>query len=179
VPLIGNAPTTLLRALQKPESSPCQHGELADSAMNSGARWVSHILQRLVVALWRDRAATLPGNVRRSLASGMGELDRERRVGVAPQGGDQAAKGGLVLVRVQPEAGGRDAADRLDRGCFDAQQAGAAEGELAEMDQVPVAGVALGRRVLAHRRYHDAVWKAELTQVDGLEQGAGHGKSFY
>ncbi len=41
VPLIGNAPTTLLRELQNPEFSPCQHGELADSAMNKGARWVS------------------------------------------------------------------------------------------------------------------------------------------
>ena len=47
---MGKAPTTLLRELQKPETSPCQHGELADSAMNSGARCVSqaHSAHRLV-----------------------------------------------------------------------------------------------------------------------------------
>ena len=47
MPLIGNAPTTLLRELQKPETSPCQHGELADSAMNSGARCVSQAHRRI------------------------------------------------------------------------------------------------------------------------------------
>lgn len=64
VPLIGKAPTTLLRALQKPESSPCQQGELADSAMNSGARWVSQAHRRMASsALGTPTCTCMPNTV--------------------------------------------------------------------------------------------------------------------
>jgi len=75
-------------------------------------------------------------------------------------------------VRLVPDArvAVRDAPAALDRGRFDEYDARAAQRELAEVHEVPVADMPVLRRVLAHRRDDDAVARFYFAQCDRLEK---------
>src|ERR1700716_3841693 len=65
-----------------------------------------------------------------------------------------------------------DAAALLHRGRLDEYDAGAALGELAEMDEMPVGDFAVARRVLAHRRNDDAVPQLDVADLQLVKQHA-------
>ncbi|OIQ79824.1 hypothetical protein GALL_384370 [mine drainage metagenome] len=120
----------------------------------------------------RQLAAAVPGHPARRLAPGVRQLDADRNRRVLAQRVEHPPQRRLVGVGPQAEVARRDAPDRLDRGGLDDQQPGARQRELAEVDQVPVAGAAVVGRVLAHRRDRDAVGQLELAEPDRAEQRA-------
>ena len=117
-----------------------------------------------------QRLAAAPGHVARCLAPGVAELHGDRHAGVATHGRQPARQRGLVVVRVEAEVGRRDAAFGLDRGGLDDEQPGARHGQLAQVHQVPVAGIAVLDGVLAHRRDDDAVGQRQRAEGEGIEE---------
>ena len=78
---------------------------------------------------------------------------------------DVAAAGGKARLRWQAERPGA-----LCRGRLDHHQTGPAHAELHQMLQMPVAGGAVVRRILAHRRDGDPVGQRDGTQLKGGEE---------
>ncbi len=128
---------------------------------------------RVLVRL--ERAAALPGPLRRALAAGMGDLDAELGGARAAALRDHARQRGFVVVGIKPQAAMGDAAVALDMGGLHHHQRGAGIRQHAEMHQVPVVGAAVVGLVLAHRRDHDAVGKLQAGQPIGREKGTAHG----
>ena len=128
----------------------------------------------------RDQLPTLPRNGARALATGMGELQAHgsgrRQLAGAPQHVGQRCLGAIVP---QAQAGGRDAPLRQHGGCFDGEQCRAAVEQVAPVHQVPVGGLAVIGRVLAHGGHHDAVGQAQAAsgrwqRQGGKKQAHGH-----
>ncbi|KAG0756521.1 hypothetical protein G6F22_020266 [Rhizopus arrhizus] len=88
----------------------------------------------------RDKLAAVPGGVAGRLAAGVAQLDAELDGGITAHRGHHAAQGGLGLVRPQAQVPRRDTAIGLDRGGLREQQRRARQGQMAQMDHVPVAG---------------------------------------
>ena len=80
----------------------------------------------------------------------------------------------FVRVGVESGATRRDAPDRLDIGHLEAQQRRPGIGQHPQVREVPVGHAAVDRRVLAHRRHHDAVLEREAAQLNGLKQRTRH-----
>ncbi len=122
----------------------------------------------------RQRLGAFPWTLRRSLASGMGELDGELCRSDVPAMRDDAIERLLAGIGIEPEAAVGDAAVALDMGRLDDQHAGAGIRQHAEMGHVPVVGDAVVGAVLAHRRNDDAVGNVEVGEPYGREQGTRH-----
>ena len=103
-----------------------------------------------------QRAIALPGPRRARLAAGMAELNAGDRI-LLPDEFDEAAERFDKGVVPDAEVADRAAAAPLDLGRFHDHEAGAAGGEFAGIHQVPVGRKALHRRILMHRRHHDAI----------------------
>ena len=116
-----------------------------------------------------------PAELGRALGPGMAELQADLRVGLGVHEIDDALPGRLVLGLVGAGAAGRDAALGRDAGHLGVDEAGAALGALAEMDEVPVGRAAVHRLVLRHRRDDDAVLQLQVAQPEGREHRAAHG----
>jgi hypothetical protein len=80
-----------------------------------------------------------------------------------------------VGIGPEPEVCLADPTRRRDRRALDEDQGGAAERELAEVDQVPRRGAAVRSRVLHHRRDDDAVLQRQRPDRQRLEQLGQHG----
>ena len=122
----------------------------------------------------RDQLPAVPWRVARRLAAGMGELDHHGGLrALAHRGQDRLQRrfGGVV---VEAEAARRDAADRLHRGRLDAEDRSPRQRQRIDVGEVPVIGLAIDGRILAHRRHHDAVGKRQAAQLDRGKQSA-HG----
>src|SRR6185369_4483107 len=102
------------------------------------------------------------------------ELDHHGGLRALAYRGQNWLQRGLGGVVPQAEAAGRDAAGRLDRGGLDAEDRGPRQRQRIDMGEVPVIGLAIDGRVLAHRRHHDAVGKVKAAQLDRGKQSA-HG----
>ena len=142
-------------------------------------------MHAVLVVRWRERspAALLAGHraadherrQHRGLASRMRQLHAELGGAVLAIETDDAGERLLVRVAIEPQAHGRDAPLGLDRGRLGDHQAQIGQRVLPEMDQMPVAGMAVVRRILAHRRQHDAVVEGQSPHGDRREQfGFGH-----
>ena len=121
-----------------------------------------------------QRPVALPGAVGARLAAGMAELDSGDRVLLLDEL-DQPAE--RLDERVVPDAeiAERAAAAPFHLGRFDHDQAGAAGRELAGVHQMPVGRKALHRRILMHRRHHDAVLQPDVPEGHRLkQQRSGH-----
>ena len=103
-----------------------------------------------------QRAVALPRPCRARLAAGMAELNAGDRILLLDEF-DEAAERFDEGIVPDAEIADRAAAAPLDLGQFHDHEAGAAGGELAGVHQVPVGRKALHRRILMHRRHHDAV----------------------
>ncbi len=133
--------------------------------------------RRPAILLRLQRAAALPGPLRRCLAARVSELDADRRVAEAPARREYVREGELVAVGVEPETSMCDPARPLDRRRLDHQQAGAGNCKAAEMHHVPIGRTAIVRAVLAHGCHHDAVRQREAAHGDWRKELARHSRS--
>ena len=74
-----------------------------------------------------------------------------------------------MRVIVHAGAAGRDARVLRDIGHLGEHQPGAADGARAVVHEVPVVRQAVLRRILAHRRHHEAVLQGQAAQAERLE----------
>ena len=123
-----------------------------------------------------DLRAAVPGGAARGLATGMVDLDRDGDRRTEPHRIEHPAQRQLGLVRVEAEIGGRDPRLRRDRGGLQRQQARARHGELPQMHQVPIAGLARMGRILAHGGDDDAVGQRQAVEGQRFEQACGHAR---
>ncbi len=121
-----------------------------------------------------DQLAAVPRRVARCLAAGVRELDHHSCLRALAHRGQDRLQRGLGGVVVEAETAGRDAADRLDRRGLDAEDRSARQRQRIDVREVPVIGLAIHGRILAHRRHHDAVGKVKAAQLDRGKQSA-HG----
>ena len=122
--------------------------------------------------LRRDQPAAVPGRVAGCLAAGMGELDRERHRRLRAHGSQDTVQCSFRGVGPEPEVARRNAPLGLDRGGLDGEQARARQRQVAEVDEMPIAGRTFDGTVLAHRRDHDAVLQRQRSQGKGCEEVA-------
>src|SRR5829696_2171082 len=120
----------------------------------------------------RDQLPAVPRRVARGLAAGVGELDHHLSLRALAHRGQDRPQRGFGGVVVEAEAARRDAADRLHRGGLDAEDRGPRQRQRIDVGEMPVIGLAVDGRVLAHRRHHDAVGKREIAQLDRGKQSA-------
>jgi len=113
-----------------------------------------------------------PGDGHAGFAAGVRELDAGDAAVLFEEGGD-AGEEGDVVVGVNAEVTGSDAAFRADGGGFGDDGAGAADGAGAEVDEVPVVGVAVDGAVLAHGRDDDAVGEGDAALGERGEEAVG------
>src|SRR3954469_6962501 len=99
----------------------------------------------------------------------MAELDGGNRVGPAQKIGDSAIAGHMLIV-VDARAPIRFATNRRDGRFLAKDDSGAAECELAQMDQMPIGRTTIVGAVLAHRRDDDPVARDQPTQRNRSEQ---------
>ena len=116
-----------------------------------------------------DRLAAEPRNGRARFAAGVRELNAGDGAVVVNEGGDLAQLLD-VLVAVDAEVGGADARRRRDGRRFGEDEAGAADGAAAQVDEVPVIGEPVFARVLAHRRNGDAVTSRDAAERQRIEK---------
>nr|GEU28584.1 hypothetical protein [Tanacetum cinerariifolium] len=126
-----------------------------------------------------DLQTALPRPLHRRLAARVVQLHRNRHGRPAPHRFQRAAHGGGRGVVVQAHVGMADAPFRQHGRRFDGEQRGARLRQLAQVHLVPVVHAAVGGRVLAHRRDHDAVLQREIADVQRCKQLWGrHGVSY-
>ena len=107
--------------------------QAADIVAGEGARWprigleaeLRRALDRPAALVEAELAAALPGLRDRSLAAGMGELDRDRHVRPAPGRIERLAERRFGFVGPEAEIERADAPIRLDRRRLDDEEAGA------------------------------------------------------
>jgi len=109
-----------------------------------------------------------------SLSASVGELDAGTGSLRVEELGD-ALQGGNVFVFPDAEVTGGDAAFGGDGGGFQRDQGSAALGSGTEVDEMPVGGEAIFRRVLAHGGNADAIGELEGAELEGREEGVAHG----
>ncbi len=125
--------------------------------------------QGLVDAVPHEAGGALAAGVAYLGADGGAGRTRVHEVGDAPPGP-------FVLGRVQTGAAGGDAAPLADADHLGHDQARAAEGAGAEVDEVEVAGRAVLGAVHVHRRDDDAVAQGQSAQGQGREHGGRAGR---
>ena len=99
----------------------------------------------------------------------MGQLDADGRT-VLVNEVDDRLQGLDLAVLPQAEIGGADAPARVDRRALGEDQAGAAQRELSEVNEMPGRGVTGVGGMLAHRRDHDAVLQLQVPKLERLEE---------
>jgi hypothetical protein len=105
----------------------------------------------------------------------MRELDRDRHVRPAANAFQRLRQRRLGGVVIKTDIAIGDAPLGHHRCRLDRQQRGTRQGEIAEMDLVPVVHAAVDRGILAHGRDHDPVVEREPADGDGGEEsGAVH-----
>ncbi len=116
-----------------------------------------------------------PGEGHAGFAAGVRELDGgDAAVGLEEVG--DAGEEGDVVVGVDAEVAGGDAAFGADGSCFGHDCARSADGAAAEVNEVPVAGVAVDGTVLAHGGDDDAVGEGNAALRERGEEAVGHGE---
>jgi hypothetical protein len=117
----------------------------------------------------RDGADFFPWNGHAGFAAGVGELGAGVGAVLVQEAGD-ALELREVLVLPDAEVAGSDAALGADGVGFSDDEGGSADGAAAEVDEMPVAGEAVDRGVLAHGRDGDSVRDGEAAELEGREE---------
>ena len=110
-----------------------------------------------------QRLAAFPRARQPRLAAGMTELEAGDRAVRLDEGGAARQPRNEIVVP-QPGVADRAAAVARHLGRFHDDEPGAALGIFAGVDQMPVGRKALDRRILMHRRHHDAVLEAHAPE---------------
>ena len=113
-----------------------------------------------------------PGDGHAGLASGVRELDGGDAAVLLEEGRDTGEHGDVV-VGPDAEVAGGDAGFGADGCGFGHYHARSSYCPAAEMDQVPVGGVAVDRAVLAHGRDDDAVGEGDAALLERREEVVG------
>jgi hypothetical protein len=121
-----------------------------------------------------ERVASLPWPLGGRLASGMGKLNADFRIPVAPTMGQDLPERCFAVVGIEPEAAVGDPPTPLGPGGLHHDQRCARIRQRAEMGEVPVGRDPVIGTVLAHRGDDDPVCKVEPGEPDRGEQGTGH-----
>src|SRR3954471_20819041 len=100
----------------------------------------------------------------------MRQLDGDWHVRPTPHALQRPRKRRLRLVGPQPEIARRDPSVWHDGRRFDGEERRPRQGELTEVDEVPVGRTSLVCRVLAHRRNDNAVLKFEASNMKWREK---------
>src|SRR6185437_6056583 len=121
---------------------------------------------RLVAA---QRLSALPGAAQPRLAAGMAELQAGHRAMRLDEGGAARQRRNKIVV---PQSGIADRAAAVARHfCgFHDDETGAALSVFAGVDEVPVGGKTLDRRILVHGRNDDAVLQADAPDLERRKQ---------
>jgi hypothetical protein len=117
------------------------------------------------LAIRRDVGAALPRHFAGGLAAGVAELDRDLDRRVLAHGVDDRLQRRRVLVGPQAQVVGRDASLRRHRGGLDDQEAGAGQGQVAQVDHVPVGRHGLRRRSIGTSGRWRSGWPARAGPV--------------
>ncbi len=167
----------------------CGHPAIADPRHACGVeRFGQRVAGRMLLRGWCNRRPRLEGerlllflglvegaaprNGGGRLAPGVRKLDA-RRSTLGVEEFDDAAERSNLSVLPQAGIGIGDAAFGRHRCRFCDDEAEAAQREAAQMHEVPVVGMAVTCRILAHRRHHHAVLEREIAEGDGREK-VGH-----
>jgi hypothetical protein len=102
----------------------------------------------------------------------MSELNGDRYLRPAADAFEHMRHIAFICIAPQSGIGIGDAPFRQHRGGFDGEQRRTRQCQVPEMDKVPVGHAAIDRRVLAHRRDHDAVDEVEPADTERGEQSA-------
>src|SRR6266446_2569708 len=116
-----------------------------------------------------ERGEAVPRRLRRHFAAGVSQLNCAQSA-LASQEVGYASPGSRLSVGVNARAMISLAASLLDSRLLDEHDAGAAHREFAEMNQMPVGRRAVDRRILGHRRDHDAIASDQPAQSDRCQQ---------
>ena len=109
------------------------------------------------------------------LAAGMRQLHAEFSGAELTIEANDMSQRFLMRIRVEPQAHGRNASGRLDRGGLGDRKPQVCKRVGAKMNGMPLARIAVLRGILAHRREHDPVVQRQSSQRDGREQpGCSH-----
>jgi len=114
--------------------------------------------------LWKQQALAAKGYGHAALAAGVGQLDS----GTDALGMDEAndlLEAGDVSILPDTKISGGDAAFREDGGSLKQDEARTTLSATAEMDEVPVVGESVLRRILAHGRDANAIGKVDGTKL--------------
>ena len=90
---------------------------------------------------------------------------------MGPDRCEHATKRRFVLIGVEPEILWRDPRRCRYGRRFQRKQAGSRKRQLTKMDNVPIAGIPILRRVLAHWRNQNPIIQSETAEAERLEQG--------
>ena len=120
-----------------------------------------------------DGKAAVPGEFAAGFAAGVGELNGgDGALGF--EEGDDAAEGFDVGVAPEAEVAEGDAAGGFDGCCLHHDEAGAAGGAGAEVDQMPIVSEAIDGGIFTHGRDGDAVGEGDAADGEGGEETARH-----
>ena len=122
----------------------------------------------------RNLRAPVPGNLGRRLASGMGELNRDRDVRIAA---DALQRAGDRSLRPAP-SDQRPTSPWVMRPSGSTAVASivgnaAPQRQMTEMNEMPIGHAAVDGRVLAHRSDHDPIGKGDTSYFE-LREKLGH-----
>ena len=146
---------------------------LRDSVVGRERNWTGS--DRLPPAFFgREQAITDEGRGHGGFASCVGELNACADALSVDERCD-ALEAGDVLVLVNAEIAGGDAALGHDRGGLKHDEAGSALGTAPEVDHVPVVGEAVFCGVLAHGRDADAVGEGDGPKLKRRKKRMAHG----
>ena len=118
----------------------------------------------------RNLRAAFPRRSARRLAAGVAQLDGDGHGRMRSDRRQHPGQRGLVRIGVQAEVLGRDPPLRRNRRGLQDHEARAREGEVAQVDHVPVRRLAVLGRVLAHGRDDDPIREAKIANQQRLEQ---------
>ncbi|MNX84450.1 hypothetical protein D3C86_1162470 [compost metagenome] len=113
----------------------------------------------------------LPSQLRGPLAAGVAQLQANPGVAVAMHEIHNAGERLLLVVVPHARAPRGDAAVRRYAGHFHHDQPRAAHGAGAQVDQMEIAGHAVGARIHGHRRHQDAVLQPHPARLVGRQHG--------
>jgi len=123
--------------------------------------------------LWKQEAFAAEGNGHAGFAAGVGQLDTGADALRMDEADDLLEAGD---VRIFPDAKicGGDAALREHGGSLEQDEARTTLSAAAEVDEVPVIGEAVLRRVLAHGRNADAIGKGDGAKLKWRKKRKTH-----
>ena len=148
--------------------------ERAGNGVGGGKRDGARRIGQPATVLRLEEAFAGEGDGHAAFSTGVGELDADACALGVGEGGD-AGEGGDVFVLPDAEVANGDAAIGGDGGGFNHDEASAALGACAEVDEMPVSGEAVLRGVLAHGRDADAIGENHGAELEGREERMAHG----